>query len=195
MRSRSPRRRRLASGLRPSPRCGPALPCCRWKHPTARAPSRNCHPILADGGVNIEDLQIVHSPEGGRRDRALTVAAATADDATEVLTGAGLDPSGSRGPSMKIGCDLDAHSRAVRGSRGQVDAHRWRIAGGDRSRGAARQGLRALRYPFHRVLSRPARSGGSTCTRAMAWAPLMNATVPRGTRMPRPSTSHARPSR
>jgi prephenate dehydrogenase len=48
--------------------------------------------ILAEGEVNIEDLQIVHSPEGGRGTVHLTVAAAAADDATEVLTGAGLDP-------------------------------------------------------------------------------------------------------
>lgn len=48
--------------------------------------------ILAEGGVNIEDLQIVHSPEGGRGTVHLTVAAAAADDATRVLTGAGLDP-------------------------------------------------------------------------------------------------------
>src|SRR5687767_3283652 len=48
--------------------------------------------ILAEGRVNIEDLQIVHSPEGGRGTVHLTVAAAAADDATEVLTGAGLDP-------------------------------------------------------------------------------------------------------
>jgi len=47
---------------------------------------------LAAGRVNIEDLQIVHSPEGGRGTVHLTVAAAAADGATEVLTGAGLDP-------------------------------------------------------------------------------------------------------
>src|SRR5918996_1200325 len=45
--------------------------------------------ILAEGGVNIEDLQIVHSPEGGRGTVHLTVAVAAADDATEVLMGAG----------------------------------------------------------------------------------------------------------
>jgi prephenate dehydrogenase len=48
--------------------------------------------ILAEGRVNIEDLQIVHSPEGGRGTVHLTVAATAADDATEVLAGAGLDP-------------------------------------------------------------------------------------------------------
>jgi prephenate dehydrogenase len=48
--------------------------------------------ILADGRVNIEDLQIVHSPEGGRGTVHLTVAAAAADHATEVLVGGGLDP-------------------------------------------------------------------------------------------------------
>ena len=48
--------------------------------------------ILAEGRVNIEDLQIVHSPEGGRGTVHLTVAAAAADHATQVLAGAGLDP-------------------------------------------------------------------------------------------------------
>ena len=48
--------------------------------------------ILADGGVNIEDLQIVHSPEGGRGTVHLTVASEAADHAAEVLVGGGLDP-------------------------------------------------------------------------------------------------------
>ncbi|MDQ4107988.1 MAG: prephenate dehydrogenase/arogenate dehydrogenase family protein, partial [Actinomycetota bacterium] len=48
--------------------------------------------ILADGRVNIEDLQIVHSPEGGRGTVHLTVAVAAAGHATEVLVAGGLDP-------------------------------------------------------------------------------------------------------
>jgi prephenate dehydrogenase len=48
--------------------------------------------ILADGRVNIEDLQIVHSPEGGRGTVHLTVAASAAGHATEVLVAGGLDP-------------------------------------------------------------------------------------------------------
>jgi prephenate dehydrogenase len=48
--------------------------------------------ILADGRVNIEDLQIVHSPEGGRGTVHLTVAAETAPEATEVLATGGFDP-------------------------------------------------------------------------------------------------------
>jgi prephenate dehydrogenase len=48
--------------------------------------------ILGDGRVNIEDLQIVHSPEGGRGTVHLTVAVAAAGHATEVLTAGGLDP-------------------------------------------------------------------------------------------------------
>jgi prephenate dehydrogenase len=47
---------------------------------------------LAEGRVNIEDLQIVHSPEGGRGTVHLTVAADAAEDATEVLAAGGLDP-------------------------------------------------------------------------------------------------------
>jgi prephenate dehydrogenase len=48
--------------------------------------------ILADGRVNIEDLQIVHSPEGGRGTVHLTVAVTAAGHATEVLVAGGLDP-------------------------------------------------------------------------------------------------------
>jgi prephenate dehydrogenase len=47
---------------------------------------------LAEGSVNIEDLQIVHSPEGGRGTVHLTVATAAAEHASEVLAADGLDP-------------------------------------------------------------------------------------------------------
>ena len=48
--------------------------------------------ILAEGRVNIEDLQIVHSPEGGRGTVHLTVAAAAVGHATAVLVAGSLDP-------------------------------------------------------------------------------------------------------
>jgi prephenate dehydrogenase len=48
--------------------------------------------VVGEGGVNIEDLQIVHSPEGGRGTVHLTVAAGTAASASEVLREAGYDP-------------------------------------------------------------------------------------------------------
>ncbi len=48
--------------------------------------------ILAEGSVNIEDLQIVHSPEGGRGTVHLTVAAPAVGHATDVLLAGGLDP-------------------------------------------------------------------------------------------------------
>ena len=47
---------------------------------------------LADAGVNIEDLQIVHSPEGGRGLVHLTVGADAADGAASVLANHGLEP-------------------------------------------------------------------------------------------------------
>jgi len=47
---------------------------------------------LARGGVNIEDLQIVHSLEGGRGQVHLTVAAASVDAAVETLAADGFDP-------------------------------------------------------------------------------------------------------
>ncbi|MGE5225370.1 MAG: prephenate dehydrogenase/arogenate dehydrogenase family protein [Planctomycetaceae bacterium] len=48
--------------------------------------------LLGEAGVNIEDLQIVHSPEGGRGTLHLTVAAASVDDAWETLASHGYDP-------------------------------------------------------------------------------------------------------
>ncbi|MGZ8629753.1 MAG: prephenate dehydrogenase dimerization domain-containing protein, partial [Actinomycetota bacterium] len=48
--------------------------------------------VLGEGEVNIEDLQIVHSPEGGRGTVHLTVASDTVERATSVLSRHGLDP-------------------------------------------------------------------------------------------------------
>ena len=48
--------------------------------------------VLAEGAVNIEDLQIVHSPEGGRGTVHVTVAAGIGAGAAQVLTDAGYDP-------------------------------------------------------------------------------------------------------
>ena len=42
--------------------------------------------------MNIEDLQIVHSPEGGRGTVHLTVAATAADDAATALAARSLRP-------------------------------------------------------------------------------------------------------
>jgi prephenate dehydrogenase len=48
--------------------------------------------LLAEGTVNIEDLQIVHSPEGGRGTVHLTVGTEAAPAAAEVLRAGGFDP-------------------------------------------------------------------------------------------------------
>jgi prephenate dehydrogenase len=48
---------------------------------------------LADASVNIEDLQIVHSPEGGRGAVHLTVAASAAVETGHVLASHGFDPT------------------------------------------------------------------------------------------------------
>jgi prephenate dehydrogenase len=47
---------------------------------------------LGEGGVNIEDLQIVHSPEGGRGTVHVTIAGSEAVTAADVLRGEGFDP-------------------------------------------------------------------------------------------------------
>ncbi len=48
---------------------------------------------LGEGGVNIEDLQIVHSAEGGRGMVHLTVATSSAATATSVLAARAFDPT------------------------------------------------------------------------------------------------------
>ncbi len=48
--------------------------------------------VLGEGDVNIEDLQIVHSPEGGRGTVYLTVAASSAAGAGRILRAQGFDP-------------------------------------------------------------------------------------------------------
>jgi prephenate dehydrogenase len=48
--------------------------------------------VLGGAGVNIEDLQIVHSPEGGRGTVHVTVAAHAAEDAGRVLAEHRYDP-------------------------------------------------------------------------------------------------------
>ncbi|MEP6758760.1 MAG: prephenate dehydrogenase/arogenate dehydrogenase family protein [Actinomycetota bacterium] len=48
--------------------------------------------VLGEGDVNIEDLQIVHSPEGGRGTVHLTVAATGAESCAAVLARRGYDP-------------------------------------------------------------------------------------------------------
>ena len=49
--------------------------------------------ILAEDRVNIEDLQIVHSPEGGRGTVHITVATGDADTAASAIAGRGYEPT------------------------------------------------------------------------------------------------------
>ncbi|MEX2275420.1 MAG: prephenate dehydrogenase [Actinomycetota bacterium] len=48
---------------------------------------------MGEAAVNIEDLQIVHSPEGGRGLVHLTVAASSAQDASDALGDHGFEPT------------------------------------------------------------------------------------------------------
>ena len=47
---------------------------------------------MSEAGVNIEDLQIVHSPEGGRGTVHLTVAAGAAAEAEKALRDRWFEP-------------------------------------------------------------------------------------------------------
>jgi prephenate dehydrogenase len=81
---------RLTLGAKPTVRTGVSvLQVAVPDRPGALADLTAC---LGAAGVNIEDLQIVHSPEGGRGTVHLTVASAAADDAARALEGRGFEP-------------------------------------------------------------------------------------------------------
>jgi prephenate dehydrogenase len=84
------KRARLQLAAKPTVRSGVAV----WQVEIPDEPGALARltAALADGEVNIEDLQIVHSPEGGRGTVHLTVALGVADLASHVLEGAGFDP-------------------------------------------------------------------------------------------------------
>ena len=84
------KRARLGLSAKPTVRAGVAV----WQVEIPDEPGALARitAVLGEGGVNIEDLQIVHSPEGGRGTVHLTVAADTAGSSAAVLSGAGYDP-------------------------------------------------------------------------------------------------------
>jgi prephenate dehydrogenase len=82
---------RLRLATKPTVRAGVAV--LQIEVPDRPGALANLTAVLGEGAVNIEDLQIVHSPEGGRGTVHLTVAAEAAPRAVEVLTEVGLDPT------------------------------------------------------------------------------------------------------
>ncbi len=84
------KRARLRLATKPTVRAGVAV--LQIEVPDRPGALANLTAVLGRGEVNIEDLQIVHSPEGGRGTVHLTVAADMADRTGEVLGAVGLDP-------------------------------------------------------------------------------------------------------
>jgi prephenate dehydrogenase len=84
------KRARLALATKPTVRAGVAV--VQVEIPDEPGALARITAVLGDGRVNIEDLQIVHSPEGGRGTVHVTVAAGAAEEAGEVLVAAGYDP-------------------------------------------------------------------------------------------------------
>jgi len=84
------KRARLGLATKPTVRSGVAV----WQVEIPDEPGALARitAVLGQGHVNIEDLQIVHSPEGGRGTVHLTVGAASAASCAEVLAGGGYDP-------------------------------------------------------------------------------------------------------
>jgi prephenate dehydrogenase len=82
---------RLRLAAKPQVRAGVAV--LRVEVPDRPGALAGLTAVLAEGDVNIEDLQIVHSPEGGRGTVHLTVAAGAAEEAAGVLASAGFDPA------------------------------------------------------------------------------------------------------
>ncbi|MDH4111426.1 MAG: prephenate dehydrogenase/arogenate dehydrogenase family protein [Actinomycetota bacterium] len=85
------KRARLRLAAKPTVRAGVAV--LQVVVPDRPGALANLTAVLRDGDVNIEDLQIVHSPEGGRGTVHLTVVADAADRAHSVLVDVGLDPT------------------------------------------------------------------------------------------------------
>ena len=81
---------RLGLATKPQVRAGVAV--LQVETPRRAGALAELTAALGEGEVNIEDLQIVHSPEGGRGTVHLTVAAEAASSAGQVLSGAGFDP-------------------------------------------------------------------------------------------------------
>jgi prephenate dehydrogenase len=81
---------RLSLATKPQVRAGVAV--MQIEVPDRPGALADLTSALAEAGVNIEDLQIVHSPEGGRGAVHLTVAADAADGTAVVLGSHGFDP-------------------------------------------------------------------------------------------------------
>lgn len=84
------KRARLSLAAKPQVRTGVAV--LQVPVPDRPGALADLATAVGDAGVNIEDLQIVHSPEGGRGTVHLTVAAAAAGDASKALAGRGFEP-------------------------------------------------------------------------------------------------------
>jgi prephenate dehydrogenase len=84
------KRARLTLATKPTVRAGVAV--VQVEIPDEPGALARITAVLGEGGVNIEDLQIVHSPEGGRGTVHVTLAAAAAEQAGEVLVAGGYDP-------------------------------------------------------------------------------------------------------
>jgi prephenate dehydrogenase len=84
------KRARLRLAAKPTVRAGVAV--LQVEIPDEPGALARITAAMGAGGVNIEDLQIVHSPEGGRGTVHVTVARAAAEDATNALDASGYDP-------------------------------------------------------------------------------------------------------
>jgi prephenate dehydrogenase len=84
------KRARLTLAAKPTVRAGVAV--LQVQVPDRPGALAELTSVMAEAGVNIEDLQIVHSPEGGRGTVHLTVSAPEADAASEVLGRGSFDP-------------------------------------------------------------------------------------------------------
>jgi prephenate dehydrogenase len=84
------KRARLALAAKPTVKAGVAV--LQVPVPDRPGVLAEVTSTMAEVGVNIEDLQIVHSPEGGRGTVHLTVAAGAAEDAERALRGRWFEP-------------------------------------------------------------------------------------------------------
>ena len=162
------KRARLRLAAKPQVRAGVAV--LQVQAPDRPGALAELTSVLAEHSVNIEDLQIVHSPEGGRGTVHLTVAATSADDALRVLGLAVVrpDPTGLRSRHARPS-EPRRHAswRAARAG-GQVDRAPLVDPGCDGAR--SQPSSRASGFPRRSLdgcVPRPRIGTGSTCTRSL----------------------------
>ena len=119
--ARSARPSRRGSRSPPSPRCSAGVAVLQVPVPDRPGVLAELTSTLSDAGVNIEDLQIVHSPEGGRGPCTSRWPPTRPRTPSAPCASAGSSPSGWREAGARDRPPGCVRRRSDRRARGQVD--------------------------------------------------------------------------